>query len=204
MRGKPKSKISGIPRILAVALLLVAGLLLAAALPARGQTPDTHPAAATPDVYGGITVQAMSKPVARVNGAVLTDVDLLREMYAIFPYAKQHNGTFPSAMEPDIRRGALKMIEFEELVYQEAKRRRMTIAPERLAEAEKQFREHFPSGDDYQQFLRLETNGSVAVLRTKIARSLLIEDLLKIEVTEKSSISAAEAKSYYLKNPGEF
>ena len=28
------------------------------------------------------------KPVARVNGSVLTDRDLLREMYIIFPYAR--------------------------------------------------------------------------------------------------------------------
>ena len=34
-----------------------------------------------------------------MNGAVLTDRDLLREMYTIFPYAKQHNGGFPQAME---------------------------------------------------------------------------------------------------------
>ena len=86
---------------------------------------------------------APQRPVARVNGAVLTDHDLLREMYTIFPYAKQHNGGFPKAMEADIRRGALKMIEFEELVYQEATRRHMTIAPERLAASEKQFRQRF-------------------------------------------------------------
>jgi hypothetical protein len=42
--------------------------------------------------------QVSDKPVARVNGAVLTDRDLLREMYAIFPYARQHNG-FPKAQE---------------------------------------------------------------------------------------------------------
>ena len=41
---------------------------------------------------------SQGKPVARVNGTVLTDRDLLREMYAIFPYAKQHNG-FPKAQE---------------------------------------------------------------------------------------------------------
>jgi hypothetical protein len=39
-------------------------------------------------------LQVSDKPVARVNGAVLTDRDLLREMYSIFPYAQQHNG-FP-------------------------------------------------------------------------------------------------------------
>ncbi len=64
--------------------------------------------------------------MARVNGAVLTDRDLLREMYAIFPYAKQHNG-FPKAQEAAIRQGALEMIIFEELVYQEAVRRKLTI-----------------------------------------------------------------------------
>jgi hypothetical protein len=51
--------------------------------------------------------QVSDKPVARVNGTVLTDRDLLREMFAIFPYAKQHNG-FPKAQEASIRQGALK------------------------------------------------------------------------------------------------
>ena len=59
-------------------------------------------------------LQVSDKPVARVNGAVLTDRDLLREMYAIFPYAQQHNG-FPKAQEAAIRQGALEMIIFEEL-----------------------------------------------------------------------------------------
>ena len=68
------------------------------------------------------------KPVARVNGAVLTDRDLLREMYTIFPYAQQHNG-FPKAQEAAIRQGALEMIIFEELVYQEAVRRKLTVPP---------------------------------------------------------------------------
>ncbi len=57
--------------------------------------------------------QPTGKPVAKVNGTVLTDRDLLREMYAIFPYAKQHNG-FPKAQEAGIRQGALEMIIFEE------------------------------------------------------------------------------------------
>jgi peptidyl-prolyl cis-trans isomerase SurA len=195
---------ASISRILAAIFILVAGLLLAAALPVQGQTQGIHPANAAPASTGSYGMQSGAKPVARVNGAVLTDVDLLREMYAIFPYAKQHNGGFPKVMEADIRRGALKMIEFEELVYQEAKRRKMTIAPERLAEAQKQLRAHFASEQEYREFLQAETNGSLPALRTKIARSLLIEDLLKAEVTDKSGITIAEARAYYLKNPEQF
>jgi parvulin-like peptidyl-prolyl isomerase len=139
-----------------------------------------------------------------VNGAVLTDHDLLREMYTIFPYAKQHNGGFPKQMEADIRRGALKMIEFEELAYQEASRRHLAIAPERLAVSEKQFRQRFENDQHYQHFLQTEVNGSQQVLRTKIKRSLLIEDFLKEQVNDKSAVTEAEAKAFYLNNPDRF
>ena len=86
----------------------------------------------------------------RVNGAVLTDRDLLREMYAIFPYARQHNG-FPKAQEASIRQGALEMIIFEELVYQEAERRKLTISATKLNQAEAEFRKQFHSPDEYDQ-----------------------------------------------------
>jgi len=139
-----------------------------------------------------------------VNGAVLTDHDLLREMYMIFPYARQHNGGFPKEMEPEIRSGALKMIEFEELVYQEASRRHLAIAPDRLAKSEKQFRQQFENDQQYQYFLQTEVNGSQQVLRTKIKRSLLIEDFLKEQVNDKSAVAEAEAKAFYLNNPDRF
>jgi hypothetical protein len=53
-------------------------------------------------------MQPTGKPVARVNGAVLTDRDLQREMYTLFPYAAQHNGQVPPEMEPQIRKGACR------------------------------------------------------------------------------------------------
>lgn len=148
-------------------------------------------------------VQVLDKPVARINGAELTDRDLLREMYTIFPYARQHNG-FPKGLEPEIRKGALEMIIFDELVYQEAKRRHVTIPPARLTRAEVEFRKQFPSQDVYEQFLKVEMNGSRQVLREKIRRSLLIEAVLKAEVQSKAAVSVAEARAYYDKNPKRF
>lgn len=179
-------------------------LLLAMALPIRAQDTEALPSHQTHLATSSGGLVALAKPVARVNGAVLTQGDLLREMYAIFPYARQHNGTFPTALEPDIRRGALKMIEFEELVYQEAKRRQMRVSPERLTQAEKQFRKQFGTDREFQQFLQAENNNSDQVMRKKIERSLLIEDLLKEEVTDKSRVSLDEARSFYLKNLEKF
>jgi len=130
-----------------------------------------------------------SKPVARVNGAVLTETDLLREEYSIFPYARQHGGVIPAPMEPQIRQGAMKMIIFEELVYQEAERRKMTVSPAQLRLAETAFRKQFDTPQEYNALLQSEFHGSQKLLQSKIERSLLIEALLKSEIDSKSAVS---------------
>jgi len=143
------------------------------------------------------------KPVARVNGAVLTYTDLVREEYTIFPYGRQHNG-IPKDLEPQIRAGALKMIVFEELVYQDAQRRKMTVPAARLDRFEADFRRQFATPDEFNALFQSEFHGSEPLLREKIRRSLLIEALLKIEVEDRSSVSAAEVRAYYDKNPVRF
>jgi parvulin-like peptidyl-prolyl isomerase len=144
------------------------------------------------------------KPVVRVNGVVLTDVDLVREEYAIFPYAGQHGGKIPADMEPGIRKGAMQMIIFEELVYQDAQKRGITIPAERISRAEAEYRKQFNSPADFQQYLQSEFQGSEKAFRDKIDRSLLIEQLLKTEVEAKSTVSWAEVRAFYDKNPARF
>lgn len=144
-------------------------------------------------------MQATGKAVAKVNGVVITDKELLREMYTIFPYAKQHNG-FPKELEPEIRRGAMDMVIFDELVYQEAKRRNLTIPPDKLTGAEKAFRKQFPTLAAYQEFLKSETNGSEAAMNEKIKRALMIESLLNLEVASKAHFTAEQVKTSYEQN----
>lgn len=142
-------------------------------------------------------------PVARVNGAVLTDEDLGREIEAIFPYAKIHNG-IPRDMEPIVRKGALDMIIFEELLYQQALREKRTVSAERLERAEAEFRKQFPTEQVYNQVVEKEVQGSKPMLREKIRRSLLIEDMLKTEVRDKAKVSEAMALAYYKAHPKNF
>ncbi len=179
---------------------MLAVALTAASAQVASHVPTAVAASAPPATT---PLQASDRPVARVNGAVLTDRDLLREMYAIFPYAQQHNG-FPKAQEAQIRQGALEMIIFEELVYQEAERRKMTVPAEKLNSAEAAFRKQFQSPDQYQQYLQTEMQGSEKQLRQQMRRSLLIEQLLKQEVEAKSPVSLTEVQSYYMKNPARF
>ena len=146
---------------------------------------------------------ATAKPVARVNGAVLTDADLVREEYAIFPYARQHNG-IPQDLAPEIRDGALKMIIFEELVYQEALHRNMTVPTAKMQRAEADFRKQFATPDEFNRFVQSDFHGSQPLLREKIRRSLLIDALLQAEVESKSTVSAAEVRATYDQNPARF
>lgn len=191
--------------ILAAATLMMLGTAMveaqmvashSTALPAA----KTEPAPKTSMVP---PLETSGKAVVRVNGSELNDRDLLREMFTIFPYAEQHNG-FPKELEPEIRRGALQMIIFEELVYQEAKRRKMTILPTRMAKAETEFRKQFPSAAAYQSFLKSEVNGSEAMMQEKIRRSLLIEALLNQEVNTPGRVSEAQARAEYQKNLAQY
>jgi parvulin-like peptidyl-prolyl isomerase len=186
-------------RQLSICILVLTAATAAAQVASHTPTGMGTAPAASP----ASTLQVNDKPVARVNGAVLTDRDLVREMFTIFPYAKQHNG-FPKAQEAAIRQGALEMIIFEELVYQEAERRKLTISADRLNRAEADFRKQFNTPDEYTQYMQTEMHGSRQALRKQIQRSLLIEEVLKSDVEDKATVSLADVKAYYDKNPARF
>jgi len=177
-------------------------LAVLASIPMNGQLAASQPPA--PTATQPAAMVSPQQPVARVNGSVLTQADLLREEMAIFPYARQHNGGIPKEMEPQIRNGAMKMIIFEELVYQETLRRKITIPAAKLQKAEADFRRQFGAPDQYRAYVTHEFHGSQALLREKIRRSLLIEAFLNSEVERKATVSPAEAKAYYEKNPARF
>jgi len=184
--------------------LLISALLAMTLSAASAQVASHAPTAITNAASAQTSpLQVGDKPVARVNGAVLTERDVLREMYTIFPYAQQHNG-FPKAQEATIRQGALEMIIFEELVYQEAERRKLAIPAEKLNRAESEFRKQFNSPDQYQQYLQTEMHGSEKQLRQQMRRSLLIEQLLKTDVELRSAVTPAEMQVYYTKNAAKY
>ena len=181
-----------------ITLAITVGL----AVSATAQLASSHAPAATKPAEVHSAVLA-SKPAAKVNGTVVTEAELRREMVTIFPYAQQHNGEIPKDLEPEIRKGALDMLIFEELLYQEAKRMNVTVSAEKLASAEKAFRKQIDKAS-YDQFIRTECNGSEAVLKERIRRSLLIEKMLKTQVNAKSVVTATDVKAYYDKNSKQY
>jgi hypothetical protein len=186
---------------------IICGFILLALATAGAQVASHAPTAlsgAQGQGAAAAVVTAPDKPVALVNGSVLTGADLLREEYAIFPYARQHNGGIPKEFAQQIRDGALKMIVFEELVYQEALSEHMTVPAARMERAEADFRKQFGSPDLYNAFLQSQFHGSEQALQEKIRRSLLIDSFLKAEVESRSNVTLAEVRAYYDRNPARF
>src|SRR4030095_3734494 len=72
-------------------------VMLIGIVPATAQVDPSLLAPMAKPSFRSLALIATGKPVARVNGTVLTDRDLLREMLTIFPYARQHGGKFPEA-----------------------------------------------------------------------------------------------------------
>ena len=178
---------------LGIAILVLAAFAAAQVASHAPATPAGSPAAVP-----------TGKAVARVNGTVLTDRDLLRQMMLDFPYARQHGGHFPKEMENDIRQGALDQIIFEELVYQEAQRRKMQVSPAKLNTAMADFKKQFDSDAQYQNYLKAEQGGDLNRLRQNVKRAILIETLLSAEVTKPSAVNEAELRAYYNKNRERF
>jgi hypothetical protein len=184
---------------------IICGFILLACATAGAQVASHAPTALSgAQGQGAAAVAAPDKPVALVNGSVLTGADLLREEYAIFPYARQHNGGIPKEFAQQIRDGALKMIVFEELVYQEALSEHMTVPAAKMERAEADFRRQFGSPDLYNAFLQSQFHGSEQALQEKIRRSLLIDSFLKAEVESRSNVTLAEVRAYYDRNPARF
>ncbi len=180
-------------------LTCMASAQVASHAPVASHSATVKPAAS----MTAVPAKPAAKPVARVNGTVITENDVTRMMYTIFPYARQHNGV-PKDMEAEMRKGAMEMVIFEELLYQEAQRRKLQVPPEKLARAETIFRKQFPTKAVYEQYLALEANGSKEQMREKIRRSLLVDQMLKSEVEQKAVVTLAETRAYYNNNPKRF
>lgn len=103
-----------------------------------------------------------------------------------------------------MRRGAMDMIVFDELVYQEALRRKMTIPETKYESSRKNFMKQFPDKKAFDAFMAQECKSSPQVFRQQLTRSLLIEALVKQEIDEKSRISDAQLRQVYDENLKKF
>ncbi|MCL5287229.1 MAG: peptidyl-prolyl cis-trans isomerase [Acidobacteria bacterium] len=177
--------------------------------------------ALTAALCGGVTVSAQNVPlvpahrtassanppavsvVARVNGAALSQRDLQHEMQSLFPYSEVHKGRVPGQYAADVRRKALQQIIFDELVHQEALRRKMTVSTAIFSDILKQAKSRFPSQAEYESYAAQEY-GSVRGFEKQLRRGILIALLVDREITQKARMTDAQVRQVYSANKERF
>ncbi len=141
--------------------------------------------------------------VARVNGAGLSQRDLQHEMQSLFPYSDVHKGRVPGPVAPEVRRKALEQIIFDELVHQEAKRRKMGVSSATFADVMQQARGRFPSKPEYEAYA-VQEYGSVRGFENQIRRAILIAMLVDQEIAQKARMTDAQVRQFYSTNKKRF
>jgi len=179
---------------------VIAATLGAPALFAQG-TPmvSSHPPAKTATLGS----KPANSVVARVNGSEITQRDLQREMQRLFPFAGMHGGRVPGEYGAEVRRRALDQIVFEELVFQEAKRRKMVVPASEFNDILNQAKGRFRSKTEYGAYA-VQEYGSVQGFENQLRRGILIALLMDREITQKAKITDAQARRFYDQNKQRF
>jgi parvulin-like peptidyl-prolyl isomerase len=146
---------------------------------------------------------AVGPLVARVNGAGLSQRDLQHEMQSLFPYSEVHKGRVPGQYSAEVRQKALQQIIFDELVHQEALRRRMTVSATIYADILKQAKGRFPSKTEYDAYAAQEY-GSTRGFEKQLRRGILIALLVDREITQKARMTNAQVRQFYTANKERF
>ena len=128
--------------------------------------------------------------VARVNGAELTMDALIAMMNRISPKARE-------SMEEHKKRALDKLV-FQELAYQQAKSKGLTIGQDKVDMAIKNLKENLGGEGGYTDYLAKQ-NLTETGLRFDVERRLLIEFDYSKEVLAKVTVPEEEVKQEYEK-----
>lgn len=140
--------------------------------------------------------------VARVNGTELYGGALNDYVKAVLPDFSFHGSVDPSKLK-DYRRAALKRMVLHELIYQDGMRRHIK-APEAKVNSEIRLMQgRFRSPEDFHRSLA-RRGLTLEQLRNNIRRSLIIEAVVRRDVTAHTKVSRHEAYAIYRKHPKNF
>ncbi len=152
----------------------------------------------------GVTMQKPSSAtvLAKVNGVPITQAErdqTAQDMLSRNPGAQQGS---PDVI-PQIEAAALQQLINAELLYQRGQKLTIKDLDKKVAERVAQIRAQFPSPAAFEKALSSE-NLTETQFTAAIRKNLVIDTLLQKEVLNKLSVTEADAKQFYDKNPDKF
>ncbi len=147
-------------------------------------------------------IYADGKVIAKVNDVVINEDALTTEVNKKLPLASYHARISKEKLL-EFRNQALQHLIEKELLYQEAKRQKLTVD---LFEVEQQIslmKSGYPSEKAFQQELA-KTGLNNSSLMAHLERQLLIQRIGQKEITEKVTVTDADLREYYEANKSKF
>lgn len=173
-------------------LLFLSFLLPASVLTAQeSQEPFTLNGKPVPDV------------VATVNGVPLLSHVLEGDLFAFRFRAKQMGQEVKPADEITIALELVKTSVGQELIVQKAKSLGISIGEEQVNRQLKNVEDQFPSHSGFLTALAFQ-HMSIEALKEKIHRTLLKDELMRLEIAPKADVSDENVEKYYNANKALF
>lgn len=156
--------------------------------------------------HGASTVNPtvdLNHVAVKVNGAPVSERDVQEAMQKLFPYYAVHGGKVPAAYQAEIRQKAVNQLVVEELAYQEARRRGLTVPRTEIRKALREASKGFRTTTEYDSWAR-QRYGSKQAFEHQVERARMIAKLWDLEVTRKGAVMESELRAYYRQNRQRF
>jgi peptidyl-prolyl cis-trans isomerase C len=140
--------------------------------------------------------ESTENKVAVVNGAVITEKELDRQVSFLQQKFQEAGRPMNEADLAEIRRDALENLIDEELLYQAAVKQKTKVTDAEINQALSTIKARFPNENEFMNALS-KAGLSEAALKSQIDRNLTIEQFIDKQFIQKVSTSDKDAKAYY-------
>jgi peptidyl-prolyl cis-trans isomerase C len=145
---------------------------------------------------------AGAKRVAKVNGTILTEADLLAAFNEIMPAGVFHGG-FSSEKRAKHRPRALELMIEKELFYQEALKKGLKI-DEKMIQIERERTIRRLGGEEKFKAALKKADLTDKQYREKLRKKFLVERIIAVEIKDKAEATDEEVRTYYESNKSKF
>jgi peptidyl-prolyl cis-trans isomerase C len=141
---------------------------------------------------------------ASVNGVIITDEEVNRQMFALEQHFLSTQGTaIRPDMIPELRKRIIDELIDKELLYQESLKKGIELEEKTVDEKMGALKKRFPDEETFRDELA-QMNFSEEALRLQIRKDLVVRRLMEKEILPGIRVSDEDSKSFYDGHPDLF
>jgi peptidyl-prolyl cis-trans isomerase C len=147
--------------------------------------------------------KATEKTIATVNGVVITQDDLAREIEGFRQQAARRGQSLEEAKMSELKKDIRERLIDKELLYQESLKKGIKVNPDLVNKQWDQITGQFPDKAKMNEAME-KMNLSESGIKKQIEKQLTINQFINEQITAKIQLAPDEAKKYYESNPSSF